>query len=50
VACFEGQGPVSLASLLAEAHRGLERARAGGGGRAARGASGRPGGKVDLGV
>jgi diguanylate cyclase (GGDEF)-like protein len=49
VAGFDGQGTVSLGSLLGQASRGLERARSLGGGRAERGDSGRPERKVDLG-
>jgi two-component system cell cycle response regulator len=49
VACFEGDGPVSLGSLITEAARGLEHARSLGGGRAERGAPARRGRKVDLG-
>ena len=49
VACFEGHGAVSLGSLLSEAARGLERARALGGGRAERGPTTRPEKKVDFG-
>jgi diguanylate cyclase (GGDEF)-like protein len=37
VAAFDGAGEVSFSSLVAEARRGLERARAAGGGRAERG-------------
>jgi two-component system, cell cycle response regulator len=49
VACFDGQSRVSLGSLLAQASRALERARAQGGGRAERGIAGRPERRVDLG-
>jgi diguanylate cyclase (GGDEF)-like protein len=49
VASFDGQGTVSLGSLLGQAGRGLERARAEGGGRAEQGGSGRPERKVDFG-
>jgi diguanylate cyclase (GGDEF)-like protein len=49
VASFEGTGQVSLGSLVADASRGLERARVAGGGRAERGTGGVADRKVDLG-
>jgi diguanylate cyclase (GGDEF)-like protein len=49
VASFDGAGQVSLGSLVAEASRGLDRARVAGGGRAERGGGGTVEKKVDLG-
>jgi diguanylate cyclase (GGDEF)-like protein len=49
VACFEGAGDVSLGSLVADASRGLDRARAAGGNRAERGGAGTVDKKIDFG-